>query len=507
MNVQAEHLNKQPTLADLLQGFADAPAIPVSGIASDSRLLAAGDLFLACGGENSHGSDFIEDAISAGVCAIAWDSATAPPPSVDADIPLIPVAGLGEQLGEISSRFYGCPSETLHVIGVTGTNGKTTVAWLIAQCLERLGRSCGYIGTLGSGVGEIDGSDGMTTPTAVEVHGLFAGFHDQGATYAAIEVSSHALAQNRVDGVHFGTVLFTNLSRDHLDYHSDMSSYAETKARLFLDCNPEHRIINLDSGFGSELAARCGQNVITVSTNIDRVTNGRRYVFVRSVVANEHGSHISVRSSWGDTDLLLPLPGDFNVANAVIVLALLLDQGVALEEASAALSAVSAPPGRMQRVASSADLPAVYVDYAHTPDAIEAALRALRTHCKGNLWCVFGCGGDRDAGKRPQMGHAAERLADHVVITNDNPRSESVDAIILDIVNGMSNADAATIIEDRAAAIAWTIAAAAPTDVVLIAGKGHEDYQLIGDQSRDFSDFAAASANLAVRAAKTDVSE
>lgn len=507
MSMPAERLNTRPTLAELLHGFADAPAIPVCGIASDSRRLGKGYLFLACAGENGHGLDYIEDAIRAGATAICWDSATAPAPSVDADMALVPVAGLGQQLGEIANRFYGRPSEALRVIGVTGTNGKTTVAWLIAQCLERLGQRCGYIGTLGSGVGEIDGSDGMTTPAAVETHGLFADFHDQGATYAAIEVSSHALAQNRVDGVYFNTVLFTNLSRDHLDYHGDMKSYAETKAQLFLDCNPQHRIINLDSEFGSELAARCGQNVIVVSTKLDSVANGRRYVFVRSVVANEHGSRFCVDSSWGDIEVSLPLPGDFNVANAVIVLALLLDQGVALDEASAALSAVQAPPGRMQHVASASALPAVYVDYAHTPDAIEAALRALRTHCKGDLWCVFGCGGDRDAGKRSLMGRVAERLADRVVITNDNPRGESPDAIILDIVNELSSVDDVTIIEDRAAAIAWTIAAAAPTDVVLIAGKGHEDYQLIGDQRREFSDYAAASANLAARAATTQVSE
>ena len=293
--------------------------------------------------------------------------------------------------------------------------------------------------------------------------------------------------------------MFTNLSRDHLDYHGDMQSYAEEKARLFTQHRAKHRIINLDSEFGMELASRCGQQVITVSTHFDRVANGRPYVFARSVVAKNDGSQVGISSSWGDGEFLLPIPGDFNVANAVIVLALLLNKGVELGQACDMLSAVTAPPGRMQRVAAADVVPAVYVDYAHSPVAIEVALRALRAHCSGRLWCVFGCGGDRDAGKRPMMAKAAERLADRVVVTNDNPRTESPAAIIDDIVKGLASADSATIIEDRAAAIAWTIAEAGSDDVILIAGKGHEDYQLIGTQRLEFSDYGAAKANLEAR--------
>jgi UDP-N-acetylmuramoyl-L-alanyl-D-glutamate--2,6-diaminopimelate ligase len=504
MSMPAEHLPTTRNLGDLLRGLAEAPSIEIAGLASDSRLLKSGDLFLACGGHNSHGLEYVESAVIAGAAAIAWDSTTAGVPETDIGIPMIAVPGLAQHLGEIANRFYECPSATVRVAGVTGTNGKTTVAWLISQCFETLGQRCGYVGTLGAGIGEIDSGEGMTTPGAVELQSHLADFRDAGATRAAIEVSSHALAQNRVDGVEFDAVLFTNLSRDHLDYHGDMQSYAEAKARLFLDCNAKHRIINLDTEYGARLADRCGQDVVTVSTNFDRVTNGRQYVFVRSVVAKDNGTKVRFKSSWGEGEFTLPIPGDFNVANSVIVLALLLTQGVAIEQACDVLAAVSAPPGRMQRVTAAEKLPSVYVDYAHSPAALEVALRALRAHCKGKLWCVFGCGGNRDKGKRPIMGKVAERLADHVVITNDNPRTESPAAIIEQVVAGLADADAATVIEDRAAAIAWALAEAAAEDTVLIAGKGHENYQLIGTDRLDFSDYGAANANLQALAEESE---
>jgi UDP-N-acetylmuramoyl-L-alanyl-D-glutamate--2,6-diaminopimelate ligase len=313
-------------------------------------------------------------------------------------------------------------------------------------------------------------------------------------------VSSHALAQKRIDGVTFDTVLFTNLSRDHLDYHGDMQSYAETKARLFLDYPARIRIVDLDSAFGSELADRCGQGVVTVSTRLDRVANGRPYVFVRSVVANDNGSLVSINSSWGDGEFQLPLPGDFNVANAVIVLAALLRHEVPMARACNALAQVSAPPGRMERVEAAAGMPGVYVDYAHSPQALDVALRALRVHCKGKLWCVFGCGGDRDTGKRPQMARNAEMRADQIVVTSDNPRGEDPGQIIAQIVDGLKQPDHAIVLEDRAAAIAWAIREASTDDIILIAGKGHENYQIVGTERIDFSDYGAALANLAKRA-------
>ena len=502
MSMPAEHIIRPTTLTELLQGFADAPALPISGIASDSRQLQRGYLFLACQGISSHGVDYLDQAIEAGAAAIAYDAATAQMPTGDVRVPMIAVEDLGRHLGTIANRYFGSPSAAMQVIGVTGTNGKTTVAWLIAQCKRRLGEACGYVGTLGGGiggigVGDIDTNENMTTPATIELHKRLAEFRNANASSAAVEVSSHALVQNRVDGIAFDTVLFTNLSRDHLDYHGDMQNYGDAKARLFVEYGAKQCIINLDSEFGSKLAERCGQDVIVVSTKFDRVVSGRSYVFVRSVVAKENGSQVRVSSSWGDGEIALPLPGEFNVANAVIVLALLLSQGVPIGKACAVLEDIEAPPGRMQRVSPVDSRATVYIDYAHTPDALEVALRALKAHCRGKLWCVFGCGGDRDAGKRPLMGRIAERHADRLVITNDNPRSEPHDEIIAAIVDGMEQPENAKVLEDREAAIAWAINEARSKDVILIAGKGHETYQLIGAERRDFSDFAAAQSILA----------
>jgi UDP-N-acetylmuramoyl-L-alanyl-D-glutamate--2,6-diaminopimelate ligase len=497
MSMPAEHFSSLPTLTDLLQGYAEAPPIAVHGIASDSRQLRAGYAFLACKGLSGHGIDYLADARAAGVSVVVYDSSSAARPD-DPGVPLIGVDRLSEKLGEIANRFYGRPSEALRVIGVTGTNGKTTVAWLVAQCAERLGARCAYLGTIGYGIDEIETAGGMTTPPAIELHGRLAGFVEQGADYAAMEVSSHALTQRRVDGVRFEAALFTNLTRDHLDYHASMRDYFEAKARLFLESDTRCRIINIDSEFGAELATRCGQAAVTVSTQLDRAANGRPHVFVRSVVLSEQGSDVSFVSSWGDGRFSLPLPGDYNVANGIIVLGLMLQQGVAVEAACNALSKVQAPPGRMQRVAAPG--PAIYVDYAHTPNALEAALRALRPHSRSKLWCVFGCGGMRDTGKRPLMAKMAERLADRVVITSDNPRDENPLEIIGDVVSGLSRPESATVIEDRAAAIAWAVKQADARDIVLIAGKGHEDYQQLGDESRPFSDYAVAGAALVAAA-------
>jgi len=408
---------------------------------------------------------------------------------------MVAVPGLAGMLGEIANRWYEAPSMAVRVSGVTGTNGKTTVAYLASLALSRLDRKCGYIGTLGSGIDDLQdlgGGASMTTPACIALHKLIAGFRDQGARHAAIEVSSHALQQGRVDGVHFYAAIFTNLSRDHIDYHGTMRSYFESKARLFLDHDVKHRIVSLDSEFGVELAERCGSDVVTVSTQLDRVTNGRPHVFVKSVVAGKSGSQIRIRSSWGEAEIDLPLPGDFNVANACEVLALLLCNEVSLDSACDVLGGITAPPGRMELVnrAVGGSLPLVYIDYSHTPASIEAALKALRLHCKGRLWCVFGCGGDRDRGKRPMMGKVADRLADRAIVTSDNPRSEPPRQIIDDILSGMSSG--AVAIDDRAAAIAQAISSAAVDDVVLIAGKGHENYQLIGDRTLAFSDFEAA---------------
>ena len=505
MSMPAHQLNSSMTIAALLQGIAEAPDMAISGIASDTRDIVEGFLFLACRGERSHGLDYAAQAIEAGAAAVAYDASTAR--SVpDISAPLIPVDALRSRLGEIANRFYGHPSHSVKVLGVTGTNGKTTVAWLLAQCLQRLGKPCGYSGTLGYGVDELGGGEGMTTPDVVEFHRRLSVFRDAGAAYAAVEISSHALAQDRIDGVAIDTAVFTNLTRDHLDYHGDMEAYGEAKASLFMAAEPSRRIINVDSEFGSTLAKRCGRDVVAVSTIENRIDRSLPHVVVRSAEATVAGFDVSIESSWGEGSFRLPLHGEFNVANSALVLAFLLSENVALEAATDALSVTEAPPGRLQRVEADTG-PDVFVDYAHTPDAVESALRALRQHCDGALWCVFGCGGDRDPGKRPLMARAVERHADRVIVTNDNPRTENPAQIIEAILDGFQDPDAATVIEDRGAAIAWTISNAAAHDVVLLAGKGHENYQLIDGERRDFSDYGAAAANLQARSGRREGGE
>jgi UDP-N-acetylmuramoyl-L-alanyl-D-glutamate--2,6-diaminopimelate ligase len=505
MSMPARQLNQPMTIATLLRGLAEAPDIAIGGIASDTRDIRDGYLFLACLGDRSHGLDYATQAIEAGAAAVAYDASTARKlPDIDA--PLIPVDALRSRLGEIANRFYDHPSQAVSVLAVTGTNGKTTVAWLLAQCLQRLGKPCGYSGTLGYGVDEVGGSEGMTTPDVVELHRRLARFRDAGADHAAVEVSSHALAQNRIDGVVIDTALFTNLSHDHLDYHGDMEAYGEAKASLFLAVGPARRIVNVDSDFGRALAERCGPDVIIVSADQAHVDGGSPQVVLRALRTTTHGFEVSVKSSWGCGKFHLPLHGEFNVGNAALVLAVLLSEGVALDAASAALAEAEAPPGRLQRIEASSG-PAVFVDYAHTPHAVESVLRALRQHCGGELWCVFGCGGDRDKGKRPLMGRAVEENADRVVVTNDNPRSEDPRQIIGDILDGMHSHADATVIEDRATAIGWAISSAAAEDVVLLAGKGHESYQLIAGERREFSDYAVAATSLSARAERGEGDE
>ncbi len=498
MSMPAEALRPHCNLRQLFEGIADAPDIEITGISSNSSKLSPGNVFFALVGETGHGLDYVDEALQAGAHAVIWDSSADVIAPDNAAVPMIPVAGLTTHIGEIANRFFDAPSRTMKVVGVTGTNGKTTVTFLVAQCMQLRGNTCAYLGTLGFGIGELDTDSEMTTPACIDLQEKLASFRDAGAGHAAIEVSSHALAQDRINGVHFDAAVFTNLSRDHIDYHGSMRAYGETKARLFLDRDVAHRIVSLDTEFGQELADRCNNNVVTVSTRFDRIANGRPFVFVRSVVTTDRGSNVSANSSWGDLEFQLPLPGNFNVANAIEVLALLLSWEVPVAEACEVMSKVVAPPGRMQRVADSG-APTVFVDYAHTPAGLEAALRSLRSHCRNSLWCVFGCGGDRDRGKRPLMGKTAARLADRLVVTNDNPRSELPGNIIADVLQGVGDKPDVTVIEDRAAAIAYAIHEAADDDIVLIAGKGHEKYQLIGDQRLSFSDYDAALANVFAR--------
>ena len=499
MSMPAENLNAVPTLAMLLEGYADAPPVEVMDMTIDSRRVANGCVFIAVQGLNQHGIDHAATAIERGAAAIVYDASTAAAPAVETSIPVVGVEGLAGVIGDIANRFFGYPSTEFAVYGVTGTNGKSTVAWMLARAYPILGRIAGYSGTLGQGVAEFPIGETMTSPDVIELNRRLRAFRDAGASAAAIEVSSHALDQGRVDGIEFEATLLTNLSRDHLDYHGDMRAYGAAKAKLFLDHPASHRIVNIDTDFGRDLASRLEEDVITVSLKGSFEGVREASLEASAFAEGASGSRVNIRSVFGDAHFLLGLPGHYNAANAALAIACLCAGGVALDDACAALAAIEAPPGRMQRVCGGNDLPGVFVDYAHTPDALDVALTALREHTAGQLWCVFGCGGDRDKGKRPLMGQVAEQRADRLVVTSDNPRSEPPANIINDILAGLANAGSATVIEDRGEAIARAISEAAPGDVVLIAGKGHEDYQLIGGARLDFSDYATAQAAMAGR--------
>ena len=508
MTVPAMNLQPQLNLAQLLAGIAVAPPIPITGIQTDSRRLERGNVFLACQGATSHGLSFLDQAVTAGAAAVVWDGNPAAfRIAMKSPLPIVGVHGLGNRLGELANRWFDEPSRHVTVSGITGTNGKTTIAWLIAQCMRHIERQCGYIGTLGARMGDAPGDTrpvytddaAMTTPACIDLHRKIAAFRAQGAEFLALEVSSHALHQNRIDGVHFDSALFSNLSRDHIDYHGSMHSYGETKAAFLLRQDVRHRLVNIDSTFGRNLAARCGDDVTVVTTDAPLSRRSRSQVALIPRRTDEQGTVVNAETSWGSTEFHLPLVGRFNVGNAALVLGQLLGWGVPIADATGALSHATPPPGRMQRVWVGREQagPAVYVDYAHTPAGLEAVLQSLREHCAEELWCVFGCGGDRDRGKRPLMGEVVTRLADHAVVTNDNPRNEPPGEIIAATLAGMDGR--AQAIEDRATAIAYAIDKASDRDVVLIAGKGHENYQLIGGRRLPFSDYQAARTSLEAR--------
>jgi UDP-N-acetylmuramoyl-L-alanyl-D-glutamate--2,6-diaminopimelate ligase len=469
-------------LSTLLAGLMDAPLAhdpEISGITLDSRAVQQGWLFIAVPGARTDGRAYIAGAYSRGAAAVVYETDGFEPDARSANA--IGVPALRQHIGAIADRFYGTPSRKLKVVGVTGTNGKTTTTHLLAQVLDRPEARCGLIGTLGSGFpGRLDPSV-HTTPDAVSVQRLLAEFVAAGAKAVCMEVSSHALDQDRVAGVAFDIAVFTNLTRDHLDYHGDMDAYAAAKARLFDFPHLKAAVINQDDAFGRELIERarrrtpvlsfglCGGDVqaLTVKTSLD-------------------GLALTVTTPHGETPLRSPLLGRFNAANLLAVLAVLLMAGMPLNEAANALAHAQPVAGRMERFGGTDGQPLVVVDYAHTPDALEKVLQALREHTPGKLVCVFGCGGDRDRGKRPQMGRIAEQLADVVILTNDNPRHEDPVSIINEIASGMQTTPSA--VPDRVQAIRAALAEARVGDIVLVAGKGHEDYQQVGDRRLAYSD-------------------
>lgn len=504
------------TLGELLGTLVPAALAshPVADLSLDSRRIVPGAMFLAVPGTQTHGLRHAEAAARAGATLVAWEPADGwGAPRLPAGCIAFPVPGLRQRLGELADRFFAEPSRRLRVVGITGTNGKTTCSHLVAGALERLGQPAGLIGTLGSGpLGRLEPS-GLTTPDVIEVHRGLARLADAGIRAVAMEVSSHALDQGRVDGVRYAVAAFTNLSRDHLDYHPSLEAYAESKARLFLAHAPAACVVNTDDAFGRQLLGRLLATTRRIAVGRDETHFGGCAEFVRlarcaaggaaaagvlasrgSGVPAGEGLQLLLDGAFGSQPLASPLVSDFNGDNLALAFGVLLALDVAPGAAAEALGSVPAPPGRMEAFPDRARDVLAVVDYAHTPDALAKALAALRTHCRGRLWCVFGCGGDRDRGKRPEMGRIAERLADEIVITDDNPRTEDGVAIVADILRGLEDAARARVERDRAEAIRQALAGATAGDVVLVAGKGHEEVQIVGAEHRPFSDRAMVAA-------------
>lgn len=473
--------------------------VKITRLVTDSRAVRQGDTFVAYPGEKNDGRQFIAQAIAQGANAViweaqhfAWDDAW--------QIPNLAVSDLRHKAGWLADAVCGVPSEKLWLVGVTGTNGKTSTSHWIAHALNDAGKKCALIGTLGNGFADALQASANTTPDAIRVHGLLADYLHADAQAVAMEVSSHALAQGRVNGVRFDVALLTNLSRDHLDYHGDMESYAASKRKLLDWQELKFAVLNLDDAFGAQLAEQLrddGAEVIGYGLSdaalqlAERL--GLRMVYGHLAQMSGQGLRLDVHTSWGAAQINSGLVGRFNAANLLGALAVLLVSGIELDKAAQSLSKVQAVAGRMQRLGN-AGQPTVIVDYAHTPDALEKVLLALRevgASSGGRLICAFGCGGDRDRGKRAMMGRVAEKFSDHCIVTSDNPRSEDPQRIIGEILGGMT-ANKHEVIVERGAAIAHAVGMAQQCDTVLLAGKGHEDYQEIAGVKHPFSDVAVA---------------
>jgi UDP-N-acetylmuramoyl-L-alanyl-D-glutamate--2,6-diaminopimelate ligase len=510
---QANHA-KTVRLHTLLAGFidqavlADVADIDINQLVQDNRNAGEGDLFLASQGFNTHGLLYAQDAVAKGVRVVLWDGDCERRDeildSISNKVVCIQCPDLKHKMGEIASRYYGEPSAGMNMIGITGTDGKTSIAHYLAQALDENAVHCGVLGTLGNGFINDLHPTGLTTPDALQIQQTLAMMRDAGAQHAVMEVSSHGLDQGRVNGVAFKIAVFSNLAQDHLDYHQTIDRYAEAKRRLFHMPGLQAAVINLDDAFGRVLAAECKGRLCVwgYSTRAD-VSELEQYadfiVHTRSIEAIENGMHLNLVTPKGSCSCETGLLGHFNVSNILAVLASLLLSHIQFEDAIARLRKIVPVSGRMQ-IASTDGKPVVVVDYAHTPQALAAACAAVRDHIGGELWCVFGCGGDRDRDKRPKMARVVEQYADHVIVTSDNPRHEPQQQIIDDIMPGFTQPQKVQQIIDRQEAIKSAISQAKPGDAVLLAGKGHECSQLIGDVHIAFDDMRIARDYLGVGA-------
>lgn len=461
-------------------GFA---RLPITDLTLDSREIIPGAAFVALPGAKEHGLRYAADALARGAAIVLYEPSAV---YADAPSPSLAVPNLKNRIGELAHAFFATLPEPV-LIGVTGTNGKTTVAYLTAQALAQPQRPCGYIGTLGYGLPPRLTRHALTTPDTFTLHREIVAMR---SPRVAFEVSSHALAQNRIAGLKIRTAVFTNLTRDHLDEHGDFASYGRAKARLFQLPGLEHAVINVDDPFGASLAANLAVGCEVIRTTV-RATRGAD-LSARLRRADLDGLDLEISGRFGNARLVSSLIGDFNAENLLGALGALLADGMPLQAACAALANAHAAPGRMDVLGGSPQRPWVVIDYAHTPDALQRALRTLEALGPRVITCVFGCGGDRDRGKRPLMGGVAAEIADRIVLTDDNPRNEDPAAIVRDIRTGLPDHPDVVVIHDRRAAIRAALEHAKPGDVVLVAGKGHETEQIQGAERRPFDDRAVA---------------
>jgi len=485
----------------------------VRALTTDSRRVLPGHAFIAWPGYAVDGRQFVSNALASGANACLVEAEGADALALEERVDVAAMVGLKASTGALASGFMGAPSEQLRVIAVTGTNGKTSTAWWVAQAMSALGRRCGVVGTLGVGEPPSPGKaaeiefTGLTTPDPVTLQMSFKRFVDAGFEACAIEASSIGVTEHRLAGTHIDVALFTNFTLDHLDYHGSMEAYWQAKAALFAWPGLKAAVLNIDDVQGAALAPTLDASALDVWTY--SVAQPAR-LQASDVKYVDGGLSFVLHEGAAQVPVATRLIGDYNVSNLLAVIGGLRASGVTLSDAAHACATLTPVPGRMQRVVADTNTvpgPEVVVDYAHTPDALEKALLALQpfaTQRGGKLWCVFGCGGNRDAGKRPLMGALAQRLAGRVVITSDNPRNEAPAFITLQIVAGLAgNQERVTVVEERRAAIRCALREADARDVILIAGKGHEDYQEIRGVKLPFSDVVEAETGLALRGAKT----
>ncbi|MFO6423292.1 UDP-N-acetylmuramoyl-L-alanyl-D-glutamate--2,6-diaminopimelate ligase [Motilimonas sp. KMU-193] len=477
-------------LSDILDSLApELGQISLTGLCLDSRKVKLGDVFVAIKGSQQDAAAFVPQALANGAVAALVETEQ---PEQDRQYQLGPkgqaiisIYQLSQQVSALAGHFYQHPGDKMTLVGVTGTNGKSTICCLMANWLTLLGQRAGVLGTIGNGLYGQLVAGLNTTGSPIEIQHELAKMQQQGASCVAMEVSSHGLDQHRVAALPFNTAIFTNLTRDHLDYHGSMAAYGAAKRRLFEFSSLQHKIINCDDEVGLAWLSEM-PDAISVGFGLPASHQGK-FLQVTSVQYLTHGLQFDFVSSWGEGQIQAPLYAQFNVFNLACVLTALLCQGIELQDLIQTAPKLSPVDGRMARFIAD-NKPTVVIDYAHTPDALAQALQGLALHCDAKLWVLFGCGGDRDKGKRPLMAQAAQQYGDQVIVVDDNPRTEPAADIVADIMAGFTSPEQVKVIHDRATAIAYALANAAPSDVILVAGKGHETYQIIGKQTLYYSD-------------------